>query len=135
MVQTVSRTLVSVIQVIPDWVRLLLRLSVAAVVAKPALSKFLTHGSSVAFFSRIGVPFPKAMVLIAGSIQITAVVLLVLGIGEDLAALSLIPVMLVAIVYVGPDWKNLAVLGGSLTIILLHTGAGSPSRLLDLRRG
>lgn len=135
MVQTVSRTLVSVTQVIPDWVRLLLRLLVAAVVAEPALSKFLTHESSVAFFSRIGIPFPKAMVLIAGSIQITAVVLLVLGIGEDLAALSLIPVILVAIVYVGPDWKNLAVLGGSLTIILLHTRADSPLTWLDLRRG
>ncbi|QLG63017.1 DoxX family protein [Halorarum salinum] len=135
MVQTISRSLVSVTQVVPHWVRLLIRLSIAAVVAKPALSKFLTHESSVAFFSRIGIPFPNAMVVIAGTIQITAVVMLVLGISEDLAALSLVPVMLVAIAYVGPDWKNLAVIGGSLAIIVLRTGADSPSSPLGLRRG
>lgn len=102
------------------WTRLALRLVVAALVAGPAVSKFLTHGRSVEFFAGLGFPAPAAMVLLAGVVEVAAVALLVLGVGDDLAALSLVPVMLVAIVAVGPDWKNLAVLGGSLAIVALH---------------
>lgn len=107
------------------WVLTGLRLVLAALVAKPALSKFLTYGNSVAFFDAIGMPAPTLMVIVAGIIEVGAVVLLLIGDGERLAALSLIPVMLVAILYVGPDWKNLGVLIGSLVILLLETDLDS----------
>jgi uncharacterized membrane protein YphA (DoxX/SURF4 family) len=100
---------------------------VAALVAKPALSKFLTYGNSVAFFDAIGMPAPTLMVVVVGVIEVGAVVLLLIGVGERLAALSLIPVMLVAMLYVGPDWKNLSVLLGSLAILGLGTDSDSVS--------
>lgn len=66
-------------------------------------------------------PAPAQMVVVAGIIEVGAVVLLLVGTGERLAALSLIPVMLVAILYVGPDWMNLSVLVGVLAIFALGT--------------
>ncbi|AHZ21533.1 DoxX family protein [Haloferax mediterranei ATCC 33500] len=110
-----------------DWALTGLRLVLAALVAKPALSKFITHGTSVAFFDAIGMPAPTLMVIVAGFIEVGAVVLLLAGVGERLAAFSLIPVMLVAVLYVGPDWKNLSVLVGSLVLLLLERGSGSRS--------
>lgn len=105
----------------PEWALLGLRLAVAALVVNPALSKFLTFGNSVAFFDAIGMPAPAVMVLVAGVIEVTAVVLLLVGVGERLAALAIVPVMLVAMLHVGPDWKNLGVLLGALAILALGT--------------
>ena len=115
----------SIRQSIPGWVLTGLRLVLAALVAKPALSKFHTYGNSVAFFDASGIPAPTLMVLIAGIIEVGAVALLLIGTGERLAALSLIPVMLVAILYVGLDWKNLSVLIGALGILVLETDSES----------
>lgn len=60
-----------------------------------------------------------------GTIEMGAIVLLLVGVGERLAALSLIPVVLVAILYVGPDWKNLSVLIWSLAILTLEADPDS----------
>ncbi|ADB63355.1 DoxX family protein (plasmid) [Haloterrigena turkmenica DSM 5511] len=108
-------------QSIPEWIHSGLRLVLVALVAKPALSKFVTHENSVSFFDAVGIPFPQLMVIIAGIIEVGVVFLLLAGVGERLAAVSLIPVMLVAILYVGPDWKNLSVLFGALTLLALKT--------------
>lgn len=108
-------------QLAPTWIHRSLRLVLIILVAKPALSKVVTYGSSVAFFDAIGMPAPAAMVIIAGIIEVGAVILLLIGVGERLAAIALIPVMLVAILYVGPDWKNLSVLVGALALLFLET--------------
>lgn len=108
-------------QSVPELVLTGLRLILVVLVAKPALSKVVTYGSSVAFFDAIGMPAPAVMVIIAGLIEVGAVVLLLVGVGERLAAVSLIPVMLAAILYVGPDWKNLSVFVGALAIVVLET--------------
>lgn len=108
-------------QSVPGWIHVNLRLFLVALVAKPALSKIVTYGNSVAFFDAIGMPAPTLLVIIAGLIEVGAVVLLLVGIGERLAAVSLIPVMLVAILYVGPDWKNLIVLIGAVSLLVLKT--------------
>ncbi|SEP28488.1 DoxX protein [Halogranum amylolyticum] len=100
----------------PDWLLTGVRVVLVALVAKPAVSKFLTYGNSVAFFDAIGMPFPGLMVVIAGFIEVGAVVLLLVGVKVRLAALSLIPVMLVAMLHVGPDWKNLGVLFGAVLL-------------------
>lgn len=112
-------------QSVPEWVHTGLRLVLIALVAQPALSKVVTYGSSVTFFDTIGMPAPAVMVILTGLIEAGAVVLLLVGVGERLAAVSLIPVMLVAILYVGPDWKNLSVLVGALAILGLKTDPDS----------
>ena len=66
-------------------------------------------------------PAPAVMVIVAGLIEVGAVALLLAGTRERLAAVSLIPVMLVAILYVGPDWKNLSVLLGAMGLLVLET--------------
>lgn len=111
----------SIRQSVPEWVHIGLRLVLVALVAKPALSKVVTYGGSVSFFDAIGMPAPAVMVIVAGLIEVGAVVFLLVGVGERLAAVSLIPVMLVAILYVGPDWKNLSVLLGAMGLLVLVT--------------
>lgn len=125
----------SVRQSVPEWVHTGLRLVLIALVAKPALSKVVTYGSSVSFFEAIGMPAPAAMVIVSGLIEVGAVVLLFIGIGERLAAVSLIPVMLVAILYVGPDWKNLSVLFGAMGLLVLVTDFDAVWHPIDRRLG
>ncbi|WP_306061506.1 DoxX family protein [Natronococcus wangiae] len=125
----------SVRQSVPEWVHTGLRLILVALVAKPALSKVVTYGSSVSFFNAIGMPAPAVMVIIAGLIEVGAVVLLLVGVGERLAAVSLIPVMLVAILYVGPDWKNLSVLLGAVGLLVLETNFDAVWHLVARRPG
>lgn len=122
-------------QSIPEWVHIGLRLVLVALVAKPALSKVVTFGSSVSFFSAIGIPAPALMVIVAGFIEVGAVVLLLVGVGERLAAASLVPVMLVAILYVGPDWKNLSVLLGAMGLLVLVTDFDTIWHPVDRRLG
>ncbi|WP_049972747.1 DoxX family protein [Haladaptatus cibarius] len=122
-------------QLTPNWLLTGLRLVLVALIAKPALSKFVTYSDSVAFFDAYGIPFPAVMVIVTGLLEVAAVVMLLFGIGGRLAALFLIPVMIVAILYVRPDWKNIVVLVGSSVILVLGTGSYSlwqpTDRLLD----
>lgn len=118
-------------QFVPKWVHFGLRLVLIALVAKPALSKVVTYDSSVAFFNAIGMPVPAVMVILAGFLEIGAVILLLAGVGKRLAAVLLIPVMLVAILYVGSDWKNLSVLVGAVGILVLETNFDSGMWLGD----
>ncbi|SER18143.1 DoxX family protein [Natrinema salaciae] len=122
-------TVRSIGQRTPEWIPLLVRLVLVALVAKPAASKFVTYDSSVAFFDAYGVPAPAATVIVAGLVEVAAVLSLLSGIGVRIAALALLPVMIVAILYVGPDWKNLAVVLGSVTILLVATGPNSPRQI------
>ncbi|WP_435158919.1 DoxX family protein [Haladaptatus sp. DFWS20] len=125
MVERRADSIWSLNQLTPAWVLTGLRLILVALVAKPALSKFITYSNSVAFFDAYGIPMPAVMVIVAGLLEVTAVVMLLFGIGGQIAALLLISVMLVAILYIGPDWKNLIVLAGSIVILVLGTGSYS----------
>lgn len=125
MSETGTESVRSIGQSTSDWLLTGVRLVLAALVAKPAVSKFLTYGNSVAFFDAIGMPFPELMVVLAGIIEVVAVVLLLVGRRVRLAALSLVPVMLVAILHVGPDWKNLSVLFGAVVLIVLSSSSSS----------
>lgn len=125
----------SIRQSVPEWVHIGLRLMLVVLVAKPALSKVVTYGSSVSFFDVIGMPAPVVMVILAGLIEVGAVALLLVGVGERLAAVVLIPVMLVAILYAGPDWKNLSVLLGPMGLLVLETDFDAIWRPVDRRVG
>jgi putative oxidoreductase len=122
MVDVYVNKIQSLRQLTPNWLLTGLRLILVVLIAKPALSKFITYGNSVAFFDAYGIPSPAIMVVVAGVLELAAVVMLFFGIGGQLAALFLIPVMIVAILYVGPDWKNIVVLVGSNVILVLGTG-------------
>lgn len=108
-------------QAVTPWIHIGLRLGLVALVAKPALSKVLTYGRSVSFFDALGIPAPAILVILAGGIQVGAIVLLLVGVGERLAAISLLPVMVVAILYAGLDWKNVSVLVGAMGLLVLET--------------
>lgn len=95
---------------VPTWLPTMLRVAVVGLVARPAASKFLSRSASVAFFTRLGVPNPELMVLVSGVVEVAAVALVLFGVAERLAAASLIPVMVVAIVYAGPSVSNVGVL-------------------------
>ncbi|WP_330630849.1 DoxX family protein [Halocatena halophila] len=97
-----------------------LRLGLIAILLKPAMSKALTYERSVSLFDALGIPLPGLMVVIAGSIQVLAIVLFLIGRLEPLAAGALVPVMIVAMLFAGLDWKNATVLIGSLVIIILE---------------
>ncbi|ADB63395.1 hypothetical protein Htur_4607 (plasmid) [Haloterrigena turkmenica DSM 5511] len=51
-------------QSISEWVHIGLRLVLVALVAKSALSKFVTHENSVSFFDAVGMPAPQLMVIV-----------------------------------------------------------------------
>lgn len=95
---------------VPTWLPVLLRVAVVGLVARPAVSKFVSRSTSVAFFTRLGIPSPELMVLVSGVVEVLAVGLVLFGVAERLAAASLIPVMAVAIVYAGPSVSNIGVL-------------------------
>lgn len=130
----VDRT-ASVRQSVPERVHTGLRILLVALVAKPALSKVVTYGGSVSFFDAIGMPAPAVTVVLAGFVEVGAVALLLVGVGERLAAVSLIPVMLVAMLYVGPDWRNLGVLLGATGLLVLETDFDAVRHLVDRRPG
>jgi putative oxidoreductase len=131
MVERRADSVWSLNQLTPAWFLTALRLVLVALVAKPALSKFVTYSNSVAFFDAYGIPMPAVMVIVAGVLEITVVVMLLFGIGGRIAAVLLLPVMLVAMLYVGPDWKNLVVLAGSIVILVLGTGSYSLWQPID----
>jgi uncharacterized membrane protein YphA (DoxX/SURF4 family) len=120
---------------VPEWGHVVLRLVLVALVANPALSKVVTYGDPVSFFDAIGMPAPTVMVVVAGLIEVGAVVLFLAGVRERLAAVSLIPVMPVAILYVGPDWKNLGVLLGAMGLLALGTDFDAIWHSVDHRLG
>ena len=105
------------------WLPILFRILVAWQLAWPALSKFVLYDSRVEHFRHdYGIPFPEVMVPVVGAFEVIAVIAVLLGVAGRLASIPLVVIMLVAIARAGPEGGNLAVLLGSLGIMLLGTG-------------
>lgn len=104
------------------WVPVFLRLLVVGLLAGPAVSKFLTYDSSVAFFGAIGIPYPAVAVIVVGIIELAALAMLGFGFAGRAAALALLPVMVVAMLASGLDWKNTSVLFGAAALVIVGTG-------------
>lgn len=94
---------------VPGWVPDILRYIVIGLVALPGVGKFLSYSQSVDFFVSLGIPAPEITVLLVGVIELGAAALLLVNVGRWIAALALLPVMVVALVTAG-DWQALAVL-------------------------
>lgn len=94
---------------VPEWVPDILRYGIIGLVAPPGIGKFLTYSQSVDFFATLGIPSPEITVLLVGAIELGAVTALLVNRVRWIAALTLLPVMIVALVTAG-DWQALAVL-------------------------
>jgi len=97
--------------------RPVLRIGIAALVLVPGASKFITYGTSVQFFGSLGLPVPAVLVPVVGGIELVAAGLLLLDRVSWLAALLIIPIMVVAASTAGPTWQNLGVLAGAVVLI------------------
>ncbi|WP_332898779.1 DoxX family protein [Haladaptatus sp. CMSO5] len=109
-----------------------IRAVVVGILTIPAMSKFLNFSQSAGFFASLGFPVPEALVVVVGLIEVTAVIMIAFGIAGRVAALSLIPVMMVAMATAGPSWKNAVVLLGAMALFVFGTGAYSVYRLGEL---
>ena len=108
--------------VLTDVLQVAARLAAVGITTIPALTKFLSYPERVAQFAGWGIPWPEVTVLVAGTVQVLAIVTIALGLGGRLGASALAFVMAVAMSTAGPDPLNGAVLVSSLIIVLLGTG-------------
>lgn len=110
----------------------LFRYAIAGLTVVPGLSKFLTYGRSVAFFSQLGLPAPRYLVPLVGVVEVAAVGLLLVDTWTRVAALSLLPVMLVAAATAGVTWQNVGVAGAAVVLLVTRSegfaGDGGPTR-------
>lgn len=98
-----------------------LRLAIVGLLFGPALSKFVTYERSVRFFTGLGLPSPDVLVLVVGAVELGAAILLLLNRASRVAALLVVPTMVVAAITAGPTWQNLGVLTGAVVLIGLDT--------------
>lgn len=122
---------------IHNWLPVGLRVLAILLVVPPAVSKFLAYGTQVAQFEMWGVPAPAISVLVAGVIELLAVIAFVLGAAGRVAALGLASVMVVAMLTAGMNPLNALVLLSAIGIIVLGTGRFSvwmPERTLLAER-
>jgi uncharacterized membrane protein YphA (DoxX/SURF4 family) len=108
----------------PDWTYDALRIGIAAVVVVPGASKFLTYGQSVAFFRALSIPEPAVLVIVVGIIEVGAAGLLFVDRWTPVAALALLPVVIVAALTAGPTWQNVGVFLGASGLGLVLTESG-----------
>lgn len=121
------------------------RLLLAALFLPAGLSKLGNFAGTVGYISSVGLPLPQAGAALALTVEILGGLALILGLGTRLAAVVLAVFTLAASVIFHAYWavpadqqfvtqllffKNIAVIGGLLTVAAWGAGAWS----LDARR-
>jgi putative oxidoreductase len=101
--------------------RVALRIVIAGLVLGPGVNKFLTYQQSVQFFQTLGLPMPALTVVLVGAVELVVAALLLLDRLPRVAAVLVVPVMVVAAATAGPTWQNLGVLLGASTLLVLET--------------
>ena len=105
------------------WLLLPLRLLILWQLTVPAFSKFLQYESRVAHFQHdYGIPLPEVMVPVVGAVEVVYVIAVFFGIAGRVLSIPMMFIMLVAIATAGLEFSNLAVLLGSICILVLGTG-------------
>jgi len=112
-----------------EWVPVCLRAMVVIMVFPAAAMKVLDYDGQAAFFAEIGVPAAEVTVLLVAAVQLVAVAALVVGVASRLAALVLVPVMVTAMGLYAVVPSNVAVLVGSVGIVVLGSGRYARWRL------
>ena len=102
-------------------VRSILRVGLAGLPLGPGLSKFLTYGQSIQFFSMLELPAHVVLVVVVGAVEIGVAALLSLDRAPRASAVTVVPVMTVAVVTAGPTWQNLGVLLAALVPVGMDT--------------
>lgn len=100
----------------------LLRVFAVTVTVYPAVRKFFQYSNRVSEFGGYGIPWPEVAVVLAGVVEVFAVVSLAFGIAGRLGAVTLAGTMAVAIVFAGPNPFSTVVLVASLGLCVLGTG-------------
>lgn len=108
--------------VVPEWTPTVLRYGTVGLVAPPGVGKFLGYADSVALFTALGIPAPQLLVPVVGLVELGAVVLLLLDEVRWLAALSLVPVVFVALWTTG-EWQAAAVLVAAVALLAIEHDA------------
>lgn len=110
---------------ISSWLPIPLRVIVVLLLAPSALFKFVDYPTSVEGFAGIGIPAAEIIVLVVAAFEAIAVVALSLGVAGRIACVPVLVIMVVAMTTAGVAPSNVAVLVGTLGLILLGTGAYS----------
>lgn len=97
--------------------RTVLRVGIAGLLLGPGVGKFLTYGQSVQFFETLGLPLPAVLVLVVGAVELGVAVALLLDRAPRAAAVTTVPVMIVAAVTAGPTWQNVGVLVAAVVLV------------------
>jgi putative oxidoreductase len=105
-----------------DILPLVCRAVVVLIVAVPAARKFYAYSDRVAQFDAWGIPLPEVAVLAAGTVQVIALLTILLGVGGRFGAAALAVVMTVAMAAAGLDPFNGAVFAAAVVIAVLGTG-------------
>jgi uncharacterized membrane protein YphA (DoxX/SURF4 family) len=103
-------------------VPLLARLAAVGLTTYPALRKFAQYPERVAQFAAWGLPWPEVAVLVAGTVQVLALVTVGLGVGGRFGASALALVMVVAVSTAGPTPLNGTVFLSAVVVARLGTG-------------
>ena len=121
------------------------RLLLAALFLPAGLSKLTSFSGTVAYISSVGLPLPQVAAALALVVEIVGGLALAAGFGTRIAALALAAFTIVASVFFHNFWavpaeaqmvqqllffKNIAVVGGLLTLAAWGSGAWS----VDARR-
>jgi len=101
--------------------RPILRIGIAALLLGPGVGKFLAYGQPVQFFETLGLPVPAVLVLVVGTVEISIAALLFLDRVPRAAAVTVVPVVIVAAVTAGPTWQNPGVLIAAVVRIGIDT--------------
>lgn len=105
-----------------EWLPLLFRGVVVAVVTPAALEKVVDYGGQVEFFESLGVPAPAAMVVVVGATELVTTTLIAVGTAGRVAGLGLAVVMVNAAAFGDPNAANISALVAALGIATLGTG-------------
>lgn len=105
------------------WLPIVFRVVVALILTPAAVLKFVNYGEEVAAFASYGIPVPEVAVPLVGVVELVAAVSIGLGIAGRFGALTIVPVMVIAMLTAGVYLSNVIVLAGCLGIVLAGTGS------------
>ena len=124
------------------WPPLVIRVATGLFFISISRGKFFAHASETDDFDRYGIPFPAAMVIVVGVVELVCGIALVIGFGTRIAAAVLAANMIGAIATAGRvdgGSFHLGVAPSMLALMLVLVWAGpgrfSVDRVLASRRG
>jgi putative oxidoreductase len=114
------------------------RILIALIFLKSGVEKFIYYGPTLGYMTKAGLPFPQALLIISGVVEVGGALALIIGWRARSAALALVIWMVpVTLIFHNPAaggeamihfMKNVAILGGLLMVFAAGPGALSLGR-------